>query len=125
MVVWLYKGDDNVSSIDQQCEVVFVCINQVFVGLGSGWMIYVDVVWCFVLNYVEWGLLVFFDCLMVVIEEECWWYFESLGMMYEGYFVFILIWFLLLFVQCKFVELMFDDDVIVLDCKVCMWGFID
>ena len=36
--------------------------------------------------------------------------FESLGTMYEGYFVLTLTWFPPLLVQRKFVELMFDDD---------------
>ena len=44
MAAWLYKGDDNASSTDEQREMVSLRINQALSGLGNGWMIHVDAV---------------------------------------------------------------------------------
>lgn len=40
-------------------------------GLGNGWMFYVDVVCWLVFNYIEMGFLYFFDLVLVVMDEEC------------------------------------------------------
>ncbi|MCM0735274.1 MULTISPECIES: hypothetical protein [Pseudomonadota] len=70
MAAWLYKGDDNASSTDQQREVVSARINQALAGLGSGWMIHVDAVRRPAPNYAERGLSAFPDRLTAAIEEE-------------------------------------------------------
>ncbi|MBN7134085.1 conjugal transfer protein TrbE [Pseudomonas oleovorans] len=125
MAAWLYKGDDNASSTDQQREVVSARINQALAGLGSGWMIHVDAVRRPAPNYAERGLSAFPDRLTAAIEEERRRHFESLGTMYEGYFVLPLPWFPPLLAQRKFVELMFDDDATAPDRKARTRGLID
>lgn len=125
MAAWLYKGDDNASSTDQQREVVSARINQALAGLGSGWMIHVDAVRRPAPNYAERGLSAFPDRLTAAIEEERRRHFESLGTMYEGYFVLTLTWFPPLLAQRKFVELMFDDDATAPDRKARTRGLID
>jgi len=37
MAAWLYKGNDNASSTDEQREIVSFRINQALAGLGNGW----------------------------------------------------------------------------------------
>ncbi|EOM7671332.1 VirB4 family type IV secretion/conjugal transfer ATPase [Escherichia coli] len=125
MAAWLYKGDDNASSTDQQREVVSARINQALAGLGSGWMIHVDAVRRPAPNYAERGLSSFPDRLTAAIEEERRRHFESLGTMYEGYFVLTVTWFPPLLAQRKFVELMFDDDATAPDRKARTRGLID
>ncbi|EOT5829009.1 VirB4 family type IV secretion/conjugal transfer ATPase [Escherichia coli] len=125
MAAWLYKGDDNASSTDQQREVVSARINQALAGLGSGWMIHVDAVRRPAPNYAERGLSSFPDRLTAAIEEERRRHFESLGTMYEGYFVLTVTWFPPLLAQRKFVELMFDDDATAPDRKARTQGLID
>ena len=44
MAAWLYQGDDNASSTDEQREMVSFRINQALAGLGNGWMMHVDAV---------------------------------------------------------------------------------
>ena len=44
MASWLYKGEDNASSTDEQREMVSFRINQALTGLGNGWMLHVDAV---------------------------------------------------------------------------------
>ena len=44
MAAWLYKGDDNASSTEEQREMVSFRINQALAGLGNGWMVHVDAV---------------------------------------------------------------------------------
>ncbi|KKX24165.1 VirB4 family type IV secretion/conjugal transfer ATPase [Rhizobium sp. LC145] len=125
MAAWLYKGDDNASSTDQQREVVSARINQALAGLGSGWMIHVDAVRRPAPNYAERGLSSFPDRLTAAIEEERRRHFENLGTMYEGYFVLPVPWFPPLLAQRKFVELMFDDDATAPDRKARTQGLID
>ncbi|TKT46047.1 VirB4 family type IV secretion/conjugal transfer ATPase [Rhizobiaceae bacterium LC148] len=125
MAAWLYKGDDNASSTDQQREVVSARINQALAGLGSGWMIHVDAVRRPAPNYAERGLSSFPDRLTAAIEEERRRHFENLGTMYEGYFVLTVTWFPPLLAQRKFVELMFDDDATAPDRKARTQGLID
>ncbi|HAX9549876.1 VirB4 family type IV secretion/conjugal transfer ATPase [Escherichia coli] len=125
MAAWLYKGDDNASSTDQQREVVSARINQALAGLGSGWMIHVDAVRRPAPNYAERGLSSFPDRLTAAIEEERRRHFESLGTMYEGYFVLTVTWFPPMLAQRKFVELMFDDDATAPDRKARTRGLID
>ena len=44
LAAWLYKGDDNSSSTEEQREMVSLRLNQALAGLGNGWMIHVDAV---------------------------------------------------------------------------------
>src|SRR5262245_4397828 len=44
MAAWLYRGDDNASSTEEQRETVSLRINQALANLGNGWMIHVDAI---------------------------------------------------------------------------------
>lgn len=110
MAAYLYKGDDNASSTDQQREQVSVRINQAFSGLGNGWMIHVDSTRRSAPKYPERQLSHFPDPISQLVDEERRELFEKIGTMYEGYFVVTLTWFPPLLLQSKFVEMMFDDD---------------
>ncbi len=110
MAAWLYKGDDNASSTEEQRELVSLRINQAFAGLGNGWMIHVDAVRRPAPNYSQRGVSHFPDSLTAAMDEERRRLFEGLGTMYEGYFVLTLTYFPPMLAQQKFVELMFDDD---------------
>lgn len=110
MAAWLYAGDDNASSTDQQREMVSFRINQALAGLGNGWMIHVDAPRRPAPNYSERGLSHFPDPITAMIDEERRQLFEGLGTMYEGYFVITATYFPPMLAEQKFVELMFDDD---------------
>ena len=110
MAAWLYKGDDNASSTDEQREMISFRINQALIGLGNGWMLHVDAVRRPAPNYSEQGLSQFPDPVSAAIDEERRRLFQRLGTMYEGYFVLTLTWFPPVLAQRKFVELMFDDN---------------
>lgn len=111
MAAWLYRGDDNASSTEEQREMVSFRINQALAGLGNGWMVHVDAVRRPAPNYSAKGVSSFPDPVSKAIDEERRRLFESLGTMYEGYFVLTVTWFPPVLAQRKFVELMFDDDV--------------
>lgn len=110
MAAWLYKGDDNASSTDEQREMVSYRINQGLVGLGNGWMVHVDAIRRPAPSYSEEGLSHFPDPVSAAIDEERRRLFQCMGAMYEGYFVLTLTWFPPVLAQRKFVELMFDDN---------------
>ena len=110
MASWLYAGDDNASSTDQQREMVSFRINQALAGLGNGWMIHVDAPRRPAPNYSERGLSHFPDPITEMIDEERRRLFEGMGTMYEGYFVITATYFPPMLAEQKFVELMFDDD---------------
>jgi len=111
IAAWLYQGDDNASSTEEQREIVSFRINQALAGLGNGWMVHVDAVRRAAPNYSDRNLSSFTDPVSKAIDEERRQLFESLGTMYEGYFVFAVTWFPPVLAQRKFIELMFDDDV--------------
>jgi type IV secretion/conjugal transfer VirB4 family ATPase len=117
MAAWLYQGDDNASSTDEQREIVSFRINQALSGLGSGWMVHVDAVRRNAPNYSDPSLSHFPDVISLAIDEERRRYFNSLGMMYEGFFVVTITYFPPVLAQAKFVEMMFDDDSAVIDKK--------
>lgn len=125
MAAWLYKGDDNASSTEEQRELVSLRINQAFAGLGSGWMIHVDAVRRPAPNYSPRGVSHFPDPLSAAMDDERRRLFEGLGTMYEGYFVLSLTFFPPMLAQQKFVELMFDDDAAVPDHKARTHGLIE
>ncbi|WP_374090971.1 VirB4 family type IV secretion/conjugal transfer ATPase [Methylomicrobium lacus] len=110
MAAWLYKGDDNASSTDEQREMVSYRINQALVGLGNGWMVHVDAIRRPAPSYSEQGWSHFHDPVSAAIDEERRRLFQRMGAMYEGYFVLTLTWFPPVLAQRKFVELMFDDN---------------
>ena len=110
LAAWMYQGEDNASSTDEQREVVSMRINQALAGLGSGWMIHVDAVRKGSPHYSDPRLSHFPDPVTAAIDEERRNLFESLGTMFEGYFVLTLTYFPPLLAQAKFVELMFDDE---------------
>ncbi|MES2538240.1 MAG: VirB4 family type IV secretion/conjugal transfer ATPase [Pseudomonadota bacterium] len=125
IAAWLYKGDDNASSTDEQREMVSFRINQAFAGMGSGWMVHVDAVRRPAPNYTDAGLSHFPDPVSAAIDEERRRLFERMGTMYEGYFVLSVTYFPPLLAQKKFVEMMFDDDAKAPDNKSRTKGLID
>jgi len=125
MAGWLYQGDDNASSTDEQREMVSFRINQALSGLGNGWMVHVDAVRRPAPNYSNKGVSHFPDPVSAAIDEERRRLFEGLGTMYEGYFVLTVTYFPPLLAQRKFVELMFDDDAVAPDHKAQTQGLID
>jgi len=125
MAAWLYQGDDNASSTDEQREMVSFRINQALSGLGNGWMVHVDAVRRPAPKYSERTLSHFPDAVSEAIDEERRRLFESLGTMYEGYFVLTVTYFPPLLAQKKFVELMFDDDAVAPNHKARTQGLID
>ncbi|MBP9229046.1 VirB4 family type IV secretion/conjugal transfer ATPase [Rhodoferax sp.] len=125
MAAWLYQGDDNASSTDEQREMVSFRINQALSGLGNGWMVHVDAVRRPAPKYSERTLSHFPDQVSAAVDEERRRLFESLGTMYEGYFVLTVTYFPPLLAQKKFVELMFDDDAVAPNHKARTQGLID
>ena len=125
MAAWLYRGDDNASSTDEQREMVSFRINQALAGLGNGWMVHVDAVRRPAPNYSERGLSHFPDPVSAAMDEERRRLFEGLGTMYEGYFILSVTWFPPVLAQRKFVELMFDDDAVAPDHKARTKGRIE
>lgn len=125
MASWLYQGDDNASSTDEQREMVSFRINQALSGLGNGWMVHVDAVRRPAPRYSERTLSHFPDPVSEAVDEERRRLFERLGMMYEGYFVLTVTYFPPLLAQKKFVELMFDDDAVAPNHKARTQGLID
>ncbi len=125
MAAWLYQGDDNASSTDEQREMVSFRINQALANLGNGWMVHVDAVRRPAPNYPDAGHSHFQDPVSRAIDEERRRLFEGLGTMYEGYFVLTLTYFPPLLAQSKFVELMFDDEAAAPDQKARTRGLID
>jgi len=110
MAAFLYGGEDNESATEAQRDNVSARINQALRGLGDGWMLHVDAVRRPAQSYSPPELSAFGDPICAAIDEERRRLFESLGTMYEGYFVLTLTWFPPVLAQRKFVELMFDDD---------------
>ncbi|MGJ0492647.1 VirB4 family type IV secretion/conjugal transfer ATPase [Methylobacter sp.] len=125
MAAWLYKGDDNASSTDEQREMVSFRINQALVGLGNGWMVHVDAVRRPAPDYPGHGLSHFPDPVSAAIDEERRRLFQRMGTMYEGYFALTVTWFPPVLAQRKFVELMFDDNTKTPDHKARTMGLIE
>lgn len=110
MAAWIYAGDDNASSTDEQRNLVSVRINQALSGLGNGWMIHIDAIRRHSPNYSDPGFSHFPDPITAAIDEERRRLFEGLGNLYEGLFILTVTYYPPLLAQAKFVELMFDDD---------------
>ena len=114
---WLYRGEDNASSTDEQREMVSFRINQALSSLGNGWMLHIDAVRRDAPNYSEPSFSHFPDGVTLAIDEERRRHFNSLGKMYEGFFVLTATYFPPILAQAKFVELMFDDETKSMDKK--------
>jgi type IV secretion system protein VirB4 len=125
LAAWIYRGDDNASSTDEQRETVSTRINQALARLGSGWMAHMDCVRRPAPNYSERGKSYFPDAVTAAIDEERRRLFQHLGTMYESYFVLTITWFPPMLAQRKFAELMFDDDTQTPDHKARTMGLIE
>lgn len=112
IAAWIYQGEDHVSSTDEQCEIVSYRINQALSGLGNGWMIHVDAIRRNAPNYSAPQYSHFPDRVSRAIDEERRRYFNSLGALYEGFFVLTITYFPPVLAQTKFIELMFDDQAV-------------
>ena len=110
MAAWLYQGEDNASSTDDQRNMVSFRINQALQRLGSGWMVHVDAARQSTTNYSERGRSHFPDPLTAAIDEERRATFESLGTLYEGYFVLTITYTPPIARQQRLSDRMFDDD---------------
>jgi len=110
MAAWYYQGTDNASATDAEREIISFRINQALASLGNGWMVHVDAVRLPAPNYSDRELSHFPDGLSAAIDEERRQFFESLGELYEGFFILTVTWFPPMLAERKFVELMFDDD---------------
>lgn len=125
MAAWLYQGDDNGSSTEEQRNMVSARINQALAGLGSGWMIHIDAPRRPAPKYSQRELSHFPDPISAAIDEERRALFERAGTMYEGYFILTLTWFPPMLAQRKFVELMFDDETPVPNHQARTMGLIE
>ena len=125
IAAWLYQGEDNASSTDEQRETVSFRLNQALSGLGNGWMIHVDAVRRPAPSYSAPGASSFPDPLSAAVDEERRRLFEKMGTMYEGFFVLTVTYFPPLLAQRKFVELMFHDEAAPQDRKSRTQGMIN
>lgn len=110
MAAWLYRGNDDASSTKEYREIVASRANQALLGLGTGWMVHIDAVRKPTRSYSDTANSYFPDEISQAIDTERRNLFESLGTMYEGYFILTATWFPPSLAQRKFVELMFEDD---------------
>jgi type IV secretory pathway VirB4 component len=124
MAAWMYQGEDNASSTDEQREMVSFRLNQALSGMGNGWMIHVDAVRRPAPNYPPPAASHFPDRLTAAVDEERRRLFEKMGTMYEGFFVLTVTYFPPLLAERKFVELMFDDEAAPQDSKARTQGLI-
>jgi type IV secretion/conjugal transfer VirB4 family ATPase len=125
IAAWLYKGDDNASSTEEQRENVSFRINQAFAHMGSGWMVHVDAVRRPAPNYSDRNQSFFPDPVCAAIDEERRRLFEGLGIMYEGYFVLTVTYFPPMLAERKFIEMMFEDEAAKPNQKARTRGLID
>ncbi len=110
MMAWIFQCADAGSSTDQQKEAVRLRINAALAKLGNGWVLHIDAVRRIATNYSDKAASHFPDPITEAIDEERRRLFESIGALYEGYFVLTATYFPPLLAQQKFIELMFDDD---------------
>ncbi|HFS5637786.1 TPA: conjugal transfer protein TrbE [Legionella pneumophila] len=110
MAGWLYQGEDIANTTDEAREMMAFRINQAMSSMGNGWMIHVDAMRRAAPGYSECNASYFPDRVSKAVDEERRQYFESMGALYEGYFVITLTWYPPVLAQKRFVELMFDDS---------------
>ncbi|HAT1659258.1 TPA: conjugal transfer protein TrbE [Legionella pneumophila] len=110
MAAWLYQGEDIANTTDEAREMMAFRINQAMSSLSNGWMIHVDSIRRAAPGYSEQSASYFPDVVSKAVDQERREYFESIGALYEGYFVITLTWYPPVLAQKRFVELMFDDS---------------
>ena len=110
LMAWLFQCADAGSSTDEQKEAIRLRINAALAKLGNGWVLHIDAVRRVATGYQDASSSYFPDLICRAIDEERRRLFESIGTLYEGYFVLTATYFPPLLAQQKFVELMFDDD---------------
>ena len=110
MAAWVYSGEDSANSTEEQREYVSDMLNTALSAMGDGWMIHVDAVRHPTASYPERASSHFPDAISKAIDEERRQLFESMGTMYEGYFVLTVTWFPPLLAEAKFTDLMFEDE---------------
>ena len=110
MMAWLFQCADAGSSTDEQMEAIRLRINAALARLGNGWVLHIDAVRRIATGYPAASSSHFPDLICRAIDEERRRLFESIGTLYEGYFVLTATYFPPLLAQQKFVELMYDDD---------------
>ena len=110
MAAWVYLGEDSANCTNEQREYVSDMLNSALAAMGDGWMIHVDAVRHPTVSYPERALSHFPDKISKAIDEERRQLFESMGTMYEGYFVLTVTWFPPLLAEAKFTDLMFEDE---------------
>ena len=110
MAAWVYSGEDSANSTEEQREYVSDMLNTALSAMGDGWMIHVDAVRHPTASYPERASSHFPDAISKAIDEERRQLFESMGTMYEGYFVLTVTWFTPLLAEAKFTDLMFEDE---------------
>ncbi|OAM43567.1 VirB4 family type IV secretion/conjugal transfer ATPase [Eikenella halliae] len=110
MAAWIYRGKDLGSSTPAEREDVSKRINKAIAGLGNGWMLHIDAARRPAPGYTEAGANFFPNTVAKAIDEERRQLFQSIGTLYEGYFVIVATYFPPLLAEKKVAELMFDDD---------------
>lgn len=110
MASWFYRGADNASATEAERELISFRINQALAPLGNGWMVHVDAVRRPAPSYSDPSLSHFPDPVSAAVDEERRRLFESMGTLYEGFFIISVTWFPPMLAERKFVELMFHDD---------------
>ncbi|MCU7799132.1 MAG: hypothetical protein KZQ70_03040 [gamma proteobacterium symbiont of Lucinoma myriamae] len=112
MASWIYQAEDNASSTEEKRGMISAQINKALSRFGSGWMVHVDSVRKTSPKYSKRSDSYFTDSVCEAIDEERRQLFEKFGAMYEGYFVISVTYYPPSLAQRKFVELMFDDDMV-------------
>lgn len=107
---WLYRGEDQASSADQQLDQATVLINKALAPLGTGWILNVDAARRPAPSYPARHLSSFPDPVSAAIDEERRRQFTTPGALFEAYFVITLTWLPPMLAERKLVELMFDDE---------------
>lgn len=110
MAAWIYRGKDMASSTVTEREDVSFRINQALVGLGNGWMVHIDAARRPAPSYSDIGEDHFSSFVTEAIDNERRQKFETIGTLYEGFFVLVATYFPPLLAEKKVAELMFDDD---------------
>lgn len=110
MAAWLYQGDDNSSSTEEQRNMISFRVNQALSRLGTGWMVHVDAARRSTSNYSERSRSHFPDAVTQAIDDERRELFVNLGTMYEGYFVLAVTYTPPIARKQRFADHMFDDD---------------
>lgn len=110
MASWIYSCGDNESSTVEEREALSYQFNNVFSTFSSGHMLHFDAIRKSANDYPSRSHSHFPDRISAGIEEERRDLFQSIGTMYEGYFVVTLTWMPASRGTQKLADMMFDDD---------------